>query len=103
MRESREQWRERVAQWRASGLTASEFASRNKLKVHTLRHWGWKLGRETGDVTSLARVPALIEVHARAATDDRFEIELGGRRVRVPPSFDADALRRLLAALEGAP
>jgi hypothetical protein len=103
MRESREQWEERVAQWRASGLTAREFAARNRLKVHTLRHWAWKLGRETGDVASLARVPALIEVHARAAADDRFEIELDGRRVRVPPSFDPDALRRLLAALEWAP
>src|SRR5438477_8407160 len=94
MRESREQWQERVAQWRSSGLTARDFAARNRLKVHTLRHWSWKLGREGGDVTSVARVPALIEVHPRAATDDRFEIELGGRRVRVPPSFDADALRR---------
>jgi hypothetical protein len=103
MRESREQWQERVAQWRSSGLTAREFATRNRVKVHTLRHWAWKLGRETGDVTSLGRVPALIEVHARPAADDRFEIELGGRRVRVPPSFDADALRRLLAVLEGAP
>jgi hypothetical protein len=102
MRESREQWRERVAQWRTSGLTAREFAARNKINAHTLRHWAWQLGRETGDVTSLARVPALIEVHARPAADDRFEIELGDRRVRVPPSFDADALRRLLAALEGA-
>jgi hypothetical protein len=102
MRESREQWEERVAQWRASGLTAREFAARNRLKVHTLRHWAWKLRREADGVTSLARVPALIELHARAATDDRFEVELGGRRVRVPPSFDPDALRRLLAVLEEA-
>lgn len=103
MRESREQWQERVAQWRSSGLTARAFAERSRIKVHTLRHWAWKLRRETGDVTSLARVPAWIEVHARAATDDRFEIEVGGRRVRVPPSFDVDALRRLLAALEETP
>jgi hypothetical protein len=103
MRESREQWQERVAQWRSSGMTAREFAARNRIKVHTLRHWAWKLGRERGDVTSVARVPSLIEIHAGAATDDRFEIELGGRRVRVPSSFDADALRRLLAALEEAP
>ena len=103
MRESREQWQERVAQWRSSGLTAREFAARNRVKVHTLRHWAWKLGREVGDVPSLARVPELIEIHARPAADDRFEIELGGRRVRVPPSFDADALRRLLAALEATP
>jgi transposase len=42
------------------------------------------------------------EVHARPVAHDRFEIELGGRRVRVPPSFDAEALPRMLAALEEA-
>ena len=30
------------------------------------------------------------------------QIELGGRRVRVPPSFDVDSLRRLLSSLEEA-
>jgi len=32
--------------------------------------------------------------------DDRFELELGsGRRLRIPPRFDAEALARLLAVL----
>lgn len=37
---------------------------------------------------------------APAAEESRFEIELGnGRRVRVPPIFDAAAMRSLLAVL----
>jgi hypothetical protein len=32
--------------------------------------------------------------------DDRFELELGGgRQLRIPPRFDAEALGRLLAVL----
>jgi hypothetical protein len=44
----------------------------------------------------------LVEVmSAPAGADLRFEIELaGGRRLRVPATFDGDALRRLLAILE---
>jgi hypothetical protein len=41
-----------------------------------------------------------VEVHA-APHDARFELELGaGRRLRVPASFDAAELRRLLDVLE---
>jgi hypothetical protein len=43
----------------------------------------------------------MIELRASSVTDDRFEIQVGDRRVRVPPTFDSEALRRLLAALEG--
>jgi hypothetical protein len=50
----------------------------------------------------MATLPTMIEVRAHSVGDDRFEIELGGRRVRVPPSFDADALRRLITLLEEA-
>ncbi len=97
------QWRELVAQWRSSGQTAREFAARRGVNASTLSHWAWRLGRETRSDAPLARVSTMIEVHARPAADDRFEIELGGRRVRVPPSFDVEALQRLLAALEGTP
>jgi hypothetical protein len=96
---TREQWRERIAQWRASGQTAREFATRRGLNASTLAHWAWRLGRESGSEAG-STVPRMIEVRAYPASDDRFEVEVGGRRVRVPPSFDAESLRRLLSALE---
>ncbi|MGO9835682.1 MAG: hypothetical protein ACLP1X_15865, partial [Polyangiaceae bacterium] len=42
-----------------------------------------------------------VTLHASSMSDDRFEIQVGDRRVRVPSTFDSEALRRLLAALEG--
>jgi len=102
MTTAREQWRERVAQWRSSGETAREFAARRGINASTLSYWAWRLGREAPGSAGLVHASAMIEVHARPVADDRFEIELGGRRVRVPPSFDVGALRRLLAVLEEA-
>ena len=41
----------------------------------------------------------LVELRG-GVVDDRFELELGGgRRLRIPRGFDADALARLLAVL----
>jgi transposase len=100
-RASREIWRRRVERWGRSGRSAREFAAAGGFHAETLRQWKYKLQRE-------AQVPAslpLLEVVAsrpRAAADPRFEVELvGGRRLRVPVSFDSDVLRRLLAILDG--
>jgi hypothetical protein len=50
--------------------------------------------------SALARI---VEVRTAAMpADTRFEIEFGGRRVRVPASFDEMGLRRLLRVLETA-
>lgn len=45
-RESREVWTKRVERWRASGLTADEFASEVGIKSNSLRHWSWLLDHE---------------------------------------------------------
>src|SRR5215218_3845912 len=45
-RESREVWTKRVDRWRASGLTADEFASEVGIKSNTLKHWSWLLDHE---------------------------------------------------------
>jgi hypothetical protein len=97
MSETREVWQRRVARWRASGLTAREFSRRHGLRPATLSWWKWRLAQD-GEAPA-AITPAVIELRAAAVTDNRFEIVLGDRSVRVPPSFDADALGRLLAAL----
>ena len=47
----------------------------------------------------LAELP-LVELRSSVESDDRFELELGpGRRLRIPGTFDAEALERLLAVL----
>lgn len=107
MRSRREQWEERVEQWRRSGVSAKRFAESIGVKVGTLTHWAWQLGREQRKqrkpgAASTLKSAALVEIVSRPRShDDRFELILGnGRRVRIAASFDAPALQRLLAVLE---
>ena len=119
-RESREIWVDRVERWRTSGQTAKTFAEANGINVWTLRGWRERLTRE-GDQSGSRRSVASSRGRAQAALaeetlpfveviassvmesgGDRFEIALReNRRLYVPARFDADALRRLLAVLEG--
>lgn len=121
----RDEWAKRVERWKDSGLTLQEFATETGLNAHTLKNWRWKLsrrgtaGRSCGRVKGPQRVrdgkvaPAFVEVAAigadtgggtSAAARPAEPLELvlhDGLCVRVPVQFDADALRRLVAALGG--
>ncbi len=99
---TRDKWREHIEQWTSSGLTAVQYGERAGVNPRTLGYWKWRLGRDTRThVAPPTAVATFVEV--RAPADGHFELELaGGRRLRVPASFDAAALRRLLEVLEGA-
>ena len=110
MRTSRDEWRKRIERWRESGLTAEQYAAELGINAGTLKFWKYKLGRpETATAGRRqpkqpkgASVPLpLVEVRpAVVATASGFELELsGGRRLRIPSSFEADALGRLLTVL----
>lgn len=108
MKTKRAEWSRRVGQWRRSGLTATEFGRRSGVNAGTLSHWAWRLGRERREEAPGARrtvgleaPAALLEIVGAEIRDGAFQIELGnGRRVRVPASFNAQALERLLGVLE---
>ena len=110
-RVDRDEWRRRVERWKDSGLTAKEFAAEMGIIAGTLQFWQYKLKRGRLTRGRRAKAPAaailssLVEVRAPAGAivDQRFEIELSnGRRVRVAPGFEAEALKQLLAVLEAA-
>lgn len=99
-----------------SGLTAVDFAAESGINARTLTFWKWRLRRDGASGTEHATEqsqPAFVEVSAPtrtsisvpACTPTRWEpIEIVLRedvRIRVPAAFDADALRRVVHALEG--
>ena len=93
-----------AAGWEASGKSAREFARRAGTSAATLYRWRRALRRSNGRKGAELVLAKIVEVRgARAASDDRFEVRLpDGRSVGVPPSFDGDALGRLLRVLEAA-
>lgn len=104
---SRAEWKQRVAQWKRSGLTAEVFAAQEGLNPGTLRWWSSALRRPTARVRAhaaevgFARVVPVEVAATRPAEAAALEVVLvSGRVVRVRQGFDAALLRELLSALE---
>ena len=91
-----------IQEWEESGESAAAFAARIGVASNTVYRWRAASTSAPPKLpeSTLARI---VEVRAAAMpADTRFEIEFGGRRVRVPASFDETDLRRLLRVLEAA-
>lgn len=102
-RYGREEQRRLIEEWKESGECAAAFAARVGVAANTIYRWRAAL------IGAVSRVPAstlsrIVELRAEPMPGDaRFEIDVGGWRVRVPALFDEAGLRRLLRALEATP
>lgn len=84
-------------------MSVGDFATERGLHPQRLYRWRRRMATKARAVT---QAPAFAEITVQGHDRElpvleRFEIELGrGRIVRVGPSFDAEALRRLVQLLE---
>jgi hypothetical protein len=124
-KETEARWVERVREWRASGLSAKDFAIAKGYKASTLCWAASVLRRATESAAPTA--PVAGEVHSRARAERRppsssksprflpvrtraveaavaeMVIEIGAARVRVLRGFDASLLGEVVRALGGVP
>jgi len=117
-RASRAVWEGRIAQWKESGQSASGYARSIGVHPKTFSYWRWRIAQDDpGDSGESQRTrvrrgsdqpktsPSFLELVAPVdvAASERIELILpSGVRVQVPPSFEADALRRVIGVLGGA-
>lgn len=99
------EWTERVAAWRASGLSAEKFCEGKGYSTKSLWHWSSKLGRSNSkggvlrqETVRLARVvrPAL---PAASVEHPGIVLVLAGARMEVRGRVDPIALRAVVQAL----
>jgi hypothetical protein len=97
-----QQWRRRLKEWQASGLSVRAFCKLRHLSQPSFYAWRRELAER--DALRPAFVPVQVVGDESDGASDLLELVLaGGRRVRVPAGFDAATLRRLLAVLEEQP
>jgi hypothetical protein len=120
-KETEAKWVERVREWRASGLSAEEFATSKGYKASTLS-WAASLLREaaasppapsTGQAPSRPRgkrrrrsrseMPRFLPVRTRpTGAVAEMVVEVGAARIRVARGFDVSLLGEVVRALGGA-
>jgi hypothetical protein len=114
-RRSAAEWQAEVAGWRASGLTAQEYAQSQGVHAGTLMGWASRLARsakrprQSGSrkVEAARFIPVRVMAPSPAGRSDdapRLAAEViltSGRRVRLSGELRLDQLGQLLDALEG--
>ncbi len=105
-------WEERVAAWRASGLSAEKFSADKGFKPNRLWMWSARIRKAQREAAgeSPAEIPAsgvrLARVVRTRGTppvdgpDSGLGLEVFGIRVQVPRGFDRGLLRDVLDVLE---
>ena len=96
------QWRRRIGEWQASGLSVRAFCERRGLTFASF--YAWRRGLQRRAAEKAAFVPVQVVADAVPTQTSALEVILtDGRAVRVAPGFDAATLRQLLDVLEGRP
>jgi transposase-like protein len=94
---TREQARAALAALASSGEPVTRFAARHGLGAHRVYEWRRRLGAEVVSAATFVELARPTEVSTVA---DRFEVILrSGDQLRIPATFDAVALGRLIAIL----
>lgn len=92
--EVRERWRGLIAEQSSSGEPIPSFCRRRDVPEKGFYYWRSRLAKERATVK-----PQFIAL-SPGGTVESFELELSsGARLRIPPSFDSVALKRLLETL----
>src|SRR5271170_7120717 len=106
---NRPRWTERdarevLAALRRSGKSVGEFAAEHGLDPQRMYLWRRRLGKAEPTIFQELIVRPAAQRAVPDAGGNLFEIVLAsGDVVRVPPSFDAEALARLLGVLARSP
>ena len=102
-RRSVAEWREEIAGWKRSGLSASEYAADHDVAASSLFAWSRRirLAPEPAPEPRVSFVPVRVTAEALSSSFE-VEVSLGnGRRVRARGDVDAARFARMLDALEG--
>lgn len=95
---AREQWRARVAEYRASGLSAVEWCKANDQKPHLLWHWIREFeAKETPAQECSKWLP--IQVTDHSTPESSLSVRVGQANITVSPGFDQALLLDVVRAL----
>jgi len=93
-------WRDMLLLWQASGQTIRAFCHAQRLSEPSFYAWRRIIAQRE------RQEPAFVPVRVAPTPTTSIPLELvlaSGRVVRVPPGFDADTLRQLIAILHDLP
>ena len=86
-----QQWTEKIAVWRESGLSIASWCRQNNEGYHRFLYWGKRLRQKDWPSTS-----AFVELTLETSS---MTVECNGVTLHIEREFDRDLLRQVLSVL----
>ncbi|XJZ27107.1 IS66 family insertion sequence element accessory protein TnpA [Bacillota bacterium Lsc_1132] len=96
----RKQWEQRIASYRASGLTQAKWCEANNLVLHQLKYWLKRIEDPAlKSVSTLSFAPVVIE-NQTTRQDDILQVKVGDVSIEVKPGFNHSLLSDVVRTLK---
>jgi hypothetical protein len=101
-RQLRECWKERIDNWRQSGLKQNEYCRRHDLNWHQFVYWKKRLiAKEPTTVSFVPVTLGALERREPPLNGALLKVQVGGRfKIEIEQGFDAHLLWQVIHALE---
>jgi hypothetical protein len=100
----RQQWAERIANFRASGLTMAAWSAENQVSVDQLKYWLYKVKKSSPtdpSSSSSGWVPfAVTSTSSDSSGASLLVVRVGPAAIELRPGFDPVLLREVVEALQ---
>jgi len=94
------EWMERLADYRASGLTMRAWCEERQVSFHKLRYW-LRTTKRNESVPAVAASFVPLAVSEAAETGALLVVRVGETRIELEPGFNPQLLRDVVQALKG--
>lgn len=107
-----EDWKLRVREWKALGVTARQYCEPRGLSISQLHNWAWELGKTSGGkkavrtkqhrflrVVRKAASPPIGKGHQAASQSSGVRLRIGHVAVEIDTHFSQAALEAVIATL----
>lgn len=98
--QKREIWRQRVAEYRASGKSGAAWCAAQGIKPYLLYYWMQQFApAEETCTTTLQWQPVLVNDHQNEKASGNITVRVGAAAIEVQPNFDSKALADVVRVL----
>lgn len=86
-----EEWEDRIAHYKASGMTQAEWCQHQDLSIHKLKYWLYKVNRPKHNENKQSNwIPLAVEEESSSSnnTIETIQVKIGQAVVEIKPDFD---------------
>jgi len=93
-------WSDRIAAWKASGLSQKQYCDQHKLTYSTFVYWRGRLKRLNGDDIASGKV-SFLPIALKRERDSALTLRINDRHsIVIRPGFDPELLIQVIQAVE---